>query len=69
MDNRRRIYYVLIAIEGLNIDNPMVIGIFESRDEAYEERNWLQESDFWTRYVIRAGVMVYEKEGENNESE
>ena len=62
MDDHRYFYYVLIAIEGLNINNPLVIGVFEDRDEAYEERNRLQEGDYWSQYFVRTGVMIHKKE-------
>ena len=62
MDENRYFCYVLIAIEGLNINNPLVIGVFEDRDEAYEERNRLQEGDYWSQYFVRTGVVIHKKE-------
>lgn len=62
MDDHKYFCYVLIAIEGLNINNPLVIGVFEDRDEAYEERNRLQEGDYWSQYFVRTGVMIHKKE-------
>ena len=58
MADDQKIFYVLIGIEGLNTNNPLVIGIFEDRDDAYEERDRLQKDDFSTNYYIRAGVRI-----------
>ena len=62
MYDHRYFYYVLIVIDILNINGPSVIGVFEDRDEAYEERNRLQQGDYWLQYFVRTGVMIHKKE-------
>ena len=56
--DEQRIFWVLIAIEYLNVDNPIVIGVYEDRDDAYEDGRRLAADDFNVRYEVRAGVRV-----------
>ena len=59
------IYFVLLAIDKSNPDCPNVVGLYENRDEALEDCKRFRKTDFWSDYIVRAGIVIHDKKKGN----